>query len=296
MQSSQPRFGLSVALSTPFRPDARVDLGRLARHAAWVLDNGAGSVTLCGTTGEGASIGLTQRAEMLGALQGVGIGADKILVGVAAASLDEAAAQARMALDAGCRGLLVAPAFYFKGVSDDGIFAWFSRLFERTPGVRDVFLYHIPSVTAVGLSAELIGRLRKAFPAVIAGVKDSSGDAANTARLLEQHGDLAILVGDERQLAGAVRNGAQGTICGCANFMPDVLAPVANDGRDDPRVKAVVDLVCQYPVMSAVKALIAHRTSDPAWLEVCPPLEPLTAQQTRELTAGFDRIVGAKAA
>jgi 4-hydroxy-tetrahydrodipicolinate synthase len=78
--------------------------------------------------------------------------------------------------------------------------------------------------------------------------------------------------------------------------MPDVLAPVANDGRDDSRVKAVVDLVCQYPVMSAVKALIAHRTSDPAWLEVCPPLEPLTAQQTRELTAGFDRIVGAKAA
>ncbi|GGH13515.1 dihydrodipicolinate synthase family protein [Alsobacter metallidurans] len=296
MQPTQQRFGLSVALSTPFGADARVDLGRIATHANWVLQNGAGSVTLCGTTGEGASIGLTQRAAMLGALQGAGIGADKILIGVASASLDEAAAQARMALDAGCKGLLVAPAFYFKGVSDDGVFSWFSKFFERTPGVRDVFLYHIPSVTAVGLSAELIGRLRKAFPAVIAGVKDSSGDAANTAGLLEQHGDLAILVGDERQLAGAVRKGAQGTICGCANFIPDILAPVANEGRDDPRVKQVVDLVCQYPVMSAVKALIAHRTNDPAWLNVCPPLEPLTAQQARDLTSGFDRIVGAKAA
>ena len=71
---------------------------------------------------------------------------------------------------------------------------------------------------------------------------------------------------------------------------------MANEGRDDPRVKAVVDLVCKYPVMSAVKALIAHRTGDPAWMEVCPPLDPLTDQQARELTSGFDRIVEAKAA
>ena len=296
MTTSKDRFGLSVALSTPFRRDASVDLARLANHAAWVLEHGARSVTLCGTTGEGASIGLNERAKMLGALQGAGIATRQIVVGVAASSLEEASAQARMGLDTGCKGLLVAPAFYFKGVSDDGVFAWFARLFERTPGIRDVILYHIPQVTAVGIPPAVVSRLRQAFPDVIAGVKDSSGEAANTAKLLEDHRDLAILVGDERQLAGAVRNGSQGTICGCANFMPEVLAPVANEGREDPRVKAVVDLVLSFPVMSAVKGLIAHRTGDAGWLEVCPPLEPLTEGQFRDLTAAFDRIMEAKAA
>ena len=296
MTTSKDRFGLSVALSTPFRRDASVDLARLANHAAWVLEHGARSVTLCGTTGEGASIGLNERAKMLGALQGAGIATSQIVVGVAASSLEEASAQARMGLDTGCKGLLVAPAFYFKGVSDDGVFAWFARLFERTPGIRDVILYHIPQVTAVGIPPAVVSRLRQAFPDVIAGVKDSSGEAANTAKLLEDHRDLAILVGDERQLAGAVRNGSQGTICGCANFMPEVLAPVANEGREDPRVKAVVDLVLSFPVMSAVKGLIAHRTGDAGWLEVCPPLEPLTEGQFRDLTAAFDRIMEAKAA
>ena len=202
-----------------------------------------------------------------------------------------------MALDAGCRGLLVAPAFYFKGVSDDGVFAWFSRLFERTPGIRDVFLYHIPSVTAVGLSAELIGRLRQAFPAVIAGVKDF-------VRRRRQHGSAcwssmatspswsATSASSPARSARARRAPSAAAPTSC----PDMLAPVANEGRDDPRVKAGRRPRLPYPVMSAVKALIAHRTGDPAWLEVCPPLEPLTAQQARELTAGFDRIVGAKAA
>jgi 4-hydroxy-tetrahydrodipicolinate synthase len=296
LQHAKERFGLSVALSTPFTADARIDLGRLARHAQWVLSKGAGSVTLFGTTGEGASIGLGERERMLGALGGVGIGASQIVSGVAAASLEESAEQARLALDAGCRGLLLAPPFYFKGVTDDGLFAWFSRFFERVPGIRDVILYHIPSVTAVGISPALISRLRDAFPGVVTGVKDSSGDGANTEQLLASHGDLAILVGDERQLAGAVRKGAQGTICGTANFAPELLGPVAKEGREDRRVNRIVDLICTLPVMASVKALIAHRTGDAGWLTTCPPLEALTPSQARDLGAAFDRIMEAKAA
>lgn len=296
MKPVRERFGLSVALSTPFTATARVDGERLARHAAFVLSKGAGSVTLFGTTGEGASIGLGERERMIGALGGAGIAPGRIVSGVAASSLEEAASQARLALDAGCRGLLLAPPFYFKGVSDDGLFAWFARLFERLPGIRDVILYHIPSVTAVGISPALISRLREAFPGVVTGVKDSSGDGAKTQRLLDSHGDLAILVGDERQLAGAVRKGAQGTICGCANFVPELLVPVANEGRDDPRVNQIVDLICTLPVMASVKALIAHRTGDAGWLATCPPLDPLTPAQARDLGAAFDRIMEAQAA
>ncbi|MCP8937845.1 dihydrodipicolinate synthase family protein [Alsobacter sp. SYSU M60028] len=291
------RFGLSVALVTPFTADAAIDHERLVSHAEWCLGHGCDSITLFGTTGEGASIGLAGRQQMLGALAGHGIAARDVVAGVAAASLHETVEQARLALDFGCKGLLLAPPFYFKGVSDEGLFRWFAKVLETLgPKARDVILYHIPSVTAVGISIGLIDRLRAAFPGVVTGVKDSSGDAANTQALLDRHGDLAILVGDERQLAAAVRNGAQGTICGMANFAPALIRPVAIEGRDDPRVKEIVDMILELPVTPAVKALVAHKLGDPDWLHARPPLEALPEAEARRLGAAFDRIMEARAA
>ena len=198
---------------------------------------------------------------MLGALAGAGLAMrSQVVAGIAAASLEDALAQTRAALDADCRALMIAPPFYFKDVPEDGVFRWFAGLFDATGGaIRDVILYHIPSVTAVGLSPALIRRLRDAFPGVVVGVKDSSGDAANTAALLAEHGDMAVLVGDERQLARAVRNGAQGAICGVANVCPELMRPLAHEGVDDPRIHRLVDALVTVPVVPAVKALIARR-------------------------------------
>jgi 4-hydroxy-tetrahydrodipicolinate synthase len=221
----------------------------------------------------------------------------QVVVGVAAGAFDNALGQARMALDFGCRGILLAPPFYFKDVPDEGLFRWFAMLVERLGGAaRDIILYHLPSVTAVPLSIELIGRLKAAFPGVIVGVKDSSGDRAYGQSLLAAHGDLTILIGDERLLAGAVRQGAEGSICGMANLCPELLLPLADEGRDDPVVDCLVEEVIKYPVIPAVKALVAHRTGDPAWLRVGPPLMPLAAAEAQRLATAFDGILAAKAA
>jgi 4-hydroxy-tetrahydrodipicolinate synthase len=292
------RIGLSVALSTPFTATGAIDLHRLTAHARWCVSQGCDSVTVFGTTGEGAAIAAGDRHAVLGALVGAGFEpARQVIAGVAAVSQDDALEQARIGYAHGCRALLLAPPFYFKGVDDEGLFAWFSRLIESLgPQARDIILYHIPSMTAVGISPALIGRLREAFPGVITGVKDSSGDYANTQALLDRHGDLAILVGDERQLAKAVRAGAQGTICGLANFAPDLVRHLAVDGRDDPRVDAIVNTLCEMPVIPAVKAMVAHRHSDPAWRTMRPPLLPIDEAQARALATTVDRIIGAKAA
>src|SRR5262249_5214903 len=155
---------------------------------------------------------------------------------------------------------LVAPPFYLKGVDDEGLFRWFAQLIAALgPDARDFILYHIPPVTAVPLSIALVERLKRAFPEIVIGVKDSSGDAASAASLLTAHRDVLIVVGDERLLAGAVREGAAGTICGLANLCPEVLLP-AIAGREEVRLAQLVDLVVAYPVLSAIKALIAHRT------------------------------------
>ncbi len=172
----QAIFGLSAALVSPFAPDGSPDLVRLVRHAEWVLANGCDSVTLFGTTGEGFSIAMRDRAAMLDALTDTGIGAGRLNSGVTATTVADAAEQARLALDAGARGLLFAPPYYLKGLEEEGLYAWFSRAFEAIGGgLRGVILYHIPGQTAVPLSVDLIGRLRRAFPEAITGIKDFVG-------------------------------------------------------------------------------------------------------------------------
>ena len=166
----EQRFGLGCALITPFAADGSVDRGRLVAHARQVLGEGCASVTLFGTTGEGASLGLASRAAAIDAMVAAGFDFPRqVLAGVAAASIEDAVAQADQLTDAGGRGLLLAPPFYFKGPGDEGLYRWFSTVLERARAPREVILYHIPSVTDVPLSSTLIGRLARAFPGVIAG-------------------------------------------------------------------------------------------------------------------------------
>lgn len=298
MAASAARFGLSCALATPFEADGGVSLARLIAHARRCLDGGCDSVTVFGTTGEGASLGLTARERVLGALDAAGIAlAHEVVGGVAASSVEEAAIQYRALVKGGCRAVLLAPAFYFKGVTDAGVFAWFAALFERLGAdARDAILYNIPSVTGVALSVELVGQLREAFPEIVVGVKDSSGDWPFTQRLLEAHRDLAILVGDERTLGAARRLGADGSICGFANIEPGAMRAILDDARDDPRVRDAVDAILALPVMPAVKALVAHRTGDPGWAAVAPPLMPLDPAAARRLTATVDGLFATRAA
>jgi 4-hydroxy-tetrahydrodipicolinate synthase len=290
-------FGLSAALVSPFGEDGAPDLPRLVRHAGWVLANGCDSLTLFGTTGEGFSIPLRERAAMLGAVLGAGLPPGRINVAVAAASVADAADQARLGLDAGATHLLFTPPFYLKAPDEEGIYAWFARAFEAIgPSLRGVILYHIPGQTAVPISVGLVSRLRAAFPGAIAGIKDSSGDWPTTERFLDAHGDLAVLVGDERQLAAAMARGAQGSICGLANFAPELLRPVIHGGAEEPRLAPVVEAVIANPVMPAVKALVAHRHRDPGYARTRPPLVDLDAGSAAALAAAFDALMAGAAA
>jgi 4-hydroxy-tetrahydrodipicolinate synthase len=288
----QDIFGLSAALITPFRADGAVDLPRLLRHARYVLDEGCDSVTLFGTTGEGFSIGMRERAAMIGALLAGGVEAAKLNAGVTATTVVDAVEQSRLALDFGARGLLLAPPFYFKGPDDEGLFAWFSDVIDGIGAdARGIILYHIPGQTAVPLSVALVDRLKRAFPGVVAGVKDSSGEGATAEAFLAAHGELAILVGDERQLAGAMRKGAQGSICGLANLAPGLLRDVIHGRNDNPLVTPLVDLVVSYPVMPAVKALVANIHGDNEYARMRAPLVGLPEKDRAALVNAYEAIL-----
>jgi|APCry1669190288_1035285.scaffolds.fasta_scaffold34667_1 4-hydroxy-tetrahydrodipicolinate synthase len=290
--TNKTRMGLSCALSTPFNKDGTIDLHAFSEHAAWTLTHGCDGVTVFGTTGEGASISTRERANTLSYMQGAGFDlGTQVTLGIAAATIEETVEQMHIGYQAGCRAILLAPPFYFPNASEDGLFYWYASVIESLGGeARDILLYHIPSMTRVGVYPSLVYRLKKAFPKVILGVKDSSGNGENTAQLLAENKDLQILVGDERQLAKAVRNGAAGSICGIANLCPAEMRTIAHKGRDNKLIHHAVDAVLVYDFMPAIKALLAHRTGYQGWMRMRPPLSDMATRDARKLVNAFEAI------
>ncbi|NKL36210.1 dihydrodipicolinate synthase family protein [Rhizobium leguminosarum bv. viciae] len=291
------KFGLSVALATPFDSNGDIAIEAMIEQAQRSLAAGCSSVTLFGTTGEGSSIGTQERERVFDSLLDSGIAANQIIVGVLVDAAEDAAMQAGRALSRGARNILLAPPCYFKNVSDDGVFQWFSAVFAILGNkARDIIVYNIPSLTMVPLTVSLIGRLRTAFPNIVIGVKDSSGDWPFTETLLKSHGDLVILVGDERHLAKGVRLGGQGAISGMANFVPREVKLMAEEGVDDSRVEDFVEELLKFPVTAAVKTMVSHVTSDEIWLAVRPPLVSISAEGQAQLFLAFDTLFRSKAA
>ena len=288
------RFGASAALATPFNPDGSIDIKLLVAHARTCLEQGCRSVTLFGTTGEGASIGDDERDAVFDAMLAGGITGSQLVAGVLVSAAADAASQARRALDRGVRNILLAPPSYFKGISEDGLFRWFADVFAAIgPGARDVLVYNIPSVTQVQIGLEVIARLREAFPAVVTGVKDSGGDWSYSEALLQaQARDMVILIGDERHLAQAVQLGAEGAISGMANYATQAIAAMCEDGTEDSRVTGYVEALLRHPVIPAVKATLAACAGDDRWLAVRAPLDVTPPDVRAALATRFEKLFG----
>lgn len=297
MSRFEDPIGAACALATAFRSDGALDAARTAAHARHVLDRGCTHVGLFGTTGEGPSLGITERARLLDAVLAAGVAPDRIIAGVGAASIEEAAAQWRVADERGVRKVLLLPPFYYKGVDEAGLGAWFDALFATMGAAgRGVVLYTIPGVTGVALSPSLIAALDARHPGVVIGVKDSSGSLESTLALVARLPQLQVLVGHEGHIADAVRRGASGSISGAANFAPEAVARLVREQVADERIDQIVAAILAHPVTAAVKAILAHVERDPAWYACRPPLAALAREEAARLGATFDTLFAAKAA
>jgi 4-hydroxy-tetrahydrodipicolinate synthase len=273
--------GVIAPLVTPFGEDGAPDPDRFISQADWLMRNGCTGLAPFGTTSEANSLGLDERMELLEELVDAGIEASKLLPGTGMCSVTDANLLTQHAVEAGCGGVLMLPPFYYKGVSDDGLFAYFADVIESVGDDRlKVYLYHIPPIAQVGISLSLVARLRKAYPKTIAGLKDSSGDWNQTKAFLAEHSDLEIFPGSEAFLLDGLRAGGSGTISASANVnaaaLYKVFAAHRDKAADTDALQAKITgirKVFQTPYMIAlIKGIIAHYRQDPAWATVRPPL------------------------
>src|SRR3954463_12048754 len=211
--------GVYAAALTPLRDDLAIDRRAFAEHCRRLLGEGCDGLAIFGTTGEANSFSVAERVRAWEALVADGVPAASLLPGTGACALTDAVTLAREALALGAPGVLALPPFYYKGVSDDGLFRYFAELIERVGDDRlRVFLYHIPPMAAVGFSPELIGGVLDAFPGVIAGTKDSAGDAGRIERICREFPQLTVFAGSERFLLDTLRWGGDGCISATVNL------------------------------------------------------------------------------
>ena len=286
--SLRPVQGVWCAVLTPFDAAGLTDSARLARHVRRILAAGVDGIALFGTTGEGQSLSLKERREGLDALLAAGIAPSRIVAATGCASLPETVELTRHAVQASCAGALVLPPFFFKAVTDEGVFASYARLIDGVGDARlPLYLYHIPQVSGVAISSSVIERLAIDYPGILAGVKDSECNLDHTRRLLSRFGDLAIFVGFEPHLPAALAAGGAGTICGIANLFPRLLRRLHDnaltaDYHDDlKRVEAFIAALERYPLFAAFKALQAELANDDGWAALRPPLVALDSEARR---------------
>jgi len=167
--------GVFAPVLTPMHNDLQPDTPKWIAFCKQLLADGCTGLAPFGTTSEANSLGLDERMEMLAALVDAGVPAAKLMPGVGVCAIPDTAKLARQAAELGCGGVLLLPPFYYKGVSDEGVFRAVAEVIERVGDSRlRVYVYHIPPIAVVGFSLANIERLIKAYPGVVVGIKDNS--------------------------------------------------------------------------------------------------------------------------
>ena len=293
--------GVLAPVITPFRRDLSPDADRFVKHCRWLMKSGCAGLAVFGTNSEANSMSVEEKLELLEALVKGGVPASVLMPGTGHCALSDSVKMTREAVRLGCGGVLMLPPFYYKGVSDEGLYRNFSEIIERVGDERlRLYLYHIPPVSNVGISLELIEKLLSRYPGIVAGAKDSSGDWNNTKAMLDRFKDRSfdVFPGSEVFLLDGLRAGGKGCITATGNVNPGPIAEVFKNWRGTEADKlqagitATRKIMQKVPMIPALKAVTAHFGNDPEWRTVRPPLTELTPDQEKQVitelkAAGF---------
>jgi 4-hydroxy-tetrahydrodipicolinate synthase len=284
--------GVLSPVITPFRREYAPDEERFVRHCRWLLKSGCAGLAIFGTNSEANSMSVGEKRRLLEALLKGGVSPASLMPGTGHCALTDSIELTRAAVELGCAGVLMLPPFYYKGVSDEGLYRNFAEIIERVGDERlQLYLYHIPPVSQVAITLGLIERLLSKYPGIVAGVKDSSGDWSNTKAMLDAFAKegFDVFAGSEAFLLENMRHGGKGCITATGNVNPGAIDRLYKSWRspDADKLQAGISatrkIVQKQPMIPALKAIVAHYGNDAAWKTCRPPLVELTASQEEEL-------------
>ena len=283
--------GVFSPVVTPFDADLRPDPERYLRQCRWLLSQNCG-LAVFGTNSEANSLSTDERKTLLDRLVDSGLPASRMMPGTGCSSIPETVELTQHAVGRGAAGVLMLPPFYYKGVSDEGLFRHYSEVIQRVGDQRlKIYLYHIPPVAQVPISLALIERLLKFYAGTVVGIKDSSGDWSNTKAMLDAFPGFRVFAGSESFLLRNMQNGGAGCISATANINPGAIHHLYANwrSREADKLQAELDVVraahAKFPMIAALKATIAAYSGDAGWARLRPPLVELDEAQSDALVA-----------
>jgi len=296
MSGPEKMSGVLSPVITPFTADLGVDADRLVRQCRWLLERGCG-LAVFGTNSEANSLSVEEKIDLLDVLTGAGLDAARMMPGTGACAIPDTVRLTSHAVKLGCSGVLMLPPFYYKGVSDEGLFRAYSEVIQRVGDARlRIYLYHFPQLSQVPITLTLIERLVKEYPDQVVGIKDSSGDWSNMEAMLTRFPGFAMFSGTEAVLLKNMQNGGAGCISATANINPAAIADLAANWQA-PDAQAKQDemnklrtIFQALPLIPAMKVAVAHYAGDPEWERVRPPLVELSAEEKAGLLAELERL------
>ncbi len=208
--------GVYTALITPFREGGDVDMASLARLLERQMEAGVDGVALCATTGEGSSLTLQERKEILTFALKETEGRCHVIAGTGTNSLASTLEQTRLARDLGCRGALIVTPYYNKP-TPEGLYRYYMQIFEQVD--IPVILYNVPSRTSVDMMPDTVARVAE-HPRC-AGIKEATGNVVRVLEIRMKTGDdFSILSGDDFTFLPLLACGGDGIICTSSNVIP----------------------------------------------------------------------------
>ena len=287
--------GVLSPVITPFNADLTPDATRLVRQCRWLLSQDCG-LAVFGTNSEANSLSVDEKINLLDALIEAGIDANRMMPGTGACSIPDTVRLTAHATKKGCGGVLMLPPFYYKEVTDEGLFQFFAEVIERVGDSNlHIYLYHIPPIAQISISLTLIERLWKEYPKTVVGIKDSGGDWKNSGEILKRFPGFAVFSGTEAVLLKNLESGGAGCISATANINAGAIHDLyANWQAPDAEAKqeelnSLRSTMQRFPMIPALKQVVAHYSGDANWERVRPPLVKLDAEQKAALLNDLDK-------
>jgi 4-hydroxy-tetrahydrodipicolinate synthase len=289
----QPK-GVFCAALTPLDADLAPDHAVFAKHCRYLLSEGCDGIALLGTTGEANSFSGGERRALIETVVRAGIAPSQLLPGTGVPALTETVELTRHALSLGVTTVVMLPPFYYKDITDEGLYASYSEVIQRVADPRlKIVLYHIPQMSHQPIPHAVIARLRAAYPDVIVGIKESSGDFANMTSMIEKFPGFAVLAGADPLLLPLLKKGGAGCITATSNLVARDLAYVFhhfNDGdaaldAAQNRIVKARERAAMFPQIASLKTLLANETGHAGWRRLRPPLLPLSQENADKLMA-----------
>ena len=282
--------GILSPVLTPFTKDLKPDSRRLVKLCRWLSSQNV-ALVLFGTTSEANSLSLEEKISLLNDLIDAEINPSLLMPGTGCCSLTETVQLTSHAVKLGCKGTLMLPPFFYKDINDDGLFRSYAETIERVgDSALKIYLYHIPPVSGVNISLDLIERLVIRYPNTIVGVKDSSGNWENTQSILErQWDDFRVFAGSEHFLLQTMRAGGAGCISATANINPNAIYNLYKEWKSNQaddlqqQLNQVRTILESYSMIPALKSVVSYYSKHPDWTIVRPPFISLEKETQKEL-------------